>query len=492
MITAAGTPGYQAPEILSKQIYNEKVDIYAWSMVAYEVQSGLIPFHNLQSTFKISEAVLAKKRPSLKILEIESRFPCLDELMTQSYDHSPSNRPTALQIVYTMRKMSFLFLKNIILEPLTNNSLDAQFLFDNDKGRQMIWLWEGQNDKRKYYIIDNTSQTVMHSSLFPGSQVICQINFNKRIWLATQNGEIEILGIQNQRFWLEVIETLKLPCTALVMLSQEEKCRVYVGLSNGVLMIFQKNMQQSQEPESVSSWDKTSLELSESSQPLSTLVIIQNELWVTSGQNIHIVCLENFSILQTLKCPFPCTISSSGLASTEQIFYLIQDSTNVLQFDVVSRQLLFVYEFGDIKMVGKVAEAKNPNNIDDVEGDDCKGDQNDCFILSILLVDDALWVGRDIGDILIVSTVERSGYHRGSVITALCPNYLLPETERLLGASSLQNCTDKSVFSLLQSEDINLVKSTRICFWEQYNMAELQQIHTHISQLQVAEEKNVK
>lgn len=492
MITAAGTPGYQAPEILSKQIYNEKVDIYAWSMVAYEVQSGLIPFHNLQSTFKISEAVLAKKRPSLKILEIESRFPCLDELMTQSYDHSPSNRPTALQIVYTMRKMSFLFLKNIILEPLTNNSLDAQFLFDNDKGRQMIWLWEGQNDKRKYYIIDNTSQTVMHSSLFPGSQVICQINFNKRIWLATQNGEIEILGIQNQRFWLEVIETLKLPCTALVMLSQEEKCRVYVGLSNGVLMIFQKNLQQSQEPESVSSWDKTSLELSESSQPLSTLVIIQNELWVTSGQNIHIVCLENFSILQTLKCPFPCTISSSGLASTEQIFYLIQDSTNVLQFDVVSRQLLFVYEFGDIKMVGKVAEAKNPNNIDDVEGDDCKGDQNDCFILSILLVDDALWVGRDIGDILIVSTVERSGYHRGSVITALCPNYLLPETERLLGASSLQNCTDKSVFSLLQSEDINLVKSTRICFWEQYNMAELQQIHTHISQLQVAEEKNVK
>lgn len=489
MITAAGTPGYQAPEILAKQIYNEKVDIYAWSMVVYEVQSGLIPFHNLQSTFKISEAVLAKKRPSLKMLEIESRFPCLDELMIQSYDHSPSNRPTALQIVSTMRKMSFLFLKNIILEPLTNNNLDAQFLFDNDKGRQMIWLWEGQNDKRKFYIIDNTSQTVMHSSLFPGSQIICQINFNKRIWLATQNGEIEILGIQNQRFWLEVIETLKLPCTALVMLSQEEKCRVYVGLSNGVLMIFQKNLQQSQELESVSSWDKTCLELSESSQPLLTLVIIQNELWVTSGQNIYIVCLENFNILQTLKCPFPCTIISSGLVSTKQIFYRIQDSSNVLQFDVVSRQLLFVYEFGDIKMVGKVAEAKTPNNIDEVEVDDCKGDQNDCFVLSILLVDDALWVGRDIGDILIVSTDDRSGYKRGSVITALYPNYLLPETERLLGASSLKICTDKSVFSLLQSENENLVKSTRICFWEQYNIGELQQIHTHISQLLVGEEK---
>lgn len=254
-------------------------------------------------------------------------------------------------------------------------------------------------------------------------------------------------------------------------------------------MIFQKNLQQSQELESVSSWDKTCLELSESSQPLLTLVIIQNELWVTSGQNIYIVCLENFNILQTLKCPFPCTIISSGLVSTKQIFYRIQDSSNVLQFDVVSRQLLFVYEFGDIKMVGKVAEAKTPNNIDEVEVDDCKGDQNDCFVLSILLVDDALWVGRDIGDILIVSTDDRSGYKRGSVITALYPNYLLPETERLLGASSLKICTDKSVFSLLQSENENLVKSTRICFWEQYNIGELQQIHTHISQLLVGEEK---
>ena len=258
-------------------------------------------------------------------------------------------------------------------------------------------------------------------------------------------------------------------------------------------MIFQKDLKQKSEPKLMSSLDKMYLELDESHQPLSTLEIVHNELWVSSNQSIFIVCLDKLNVLQKLDYPFSCTVSSSCFMSTGQIFYRVQNSAKVLHFDVVCRQLVFIYDFSNLKIAGKVAETLNPRvkSTDNVEKHDYSSmdDKPNCCVLSILSVADALWVGRDVGDILIVSIDERSFYQRGFVITSLIPNYLLPPSERLIGAKGLNNCTDKSVLSFIETEDENMVRTTRICFWEEYSIAEIHQIMSHILQLQTEDKK---
>ena len=49
MWTKTGTPNYEAPEIFSKTIYSEKVDLWAAGILAYELLTGKLPFYSSYS-----------------------------------------------------------------------------------------------------------------------------------------------------------------------------------------------------------------------------------------------------------------------------------------------------------------------------------------------------------------------------------------------------------------------------------------------------------
>ena len=49
MWTKTGTLNYEAPEIFSKTIYSEKVDLWAAGILAYELLTGKLPFYSSYS-----------------------------------------------------------------------------------------------------------------------------------------------------------------------------------------------------------------------------------------------------------------------------------------------------------------------------------------------------------------------------------------------------------------------------------------------------------
>lgn len=99
-----GTNRWMAPEILCTQTYDEKVDVYSYAMVLYELTCRKVPFQGTEAC-DIKQLVLAGARPDLA--DMSSECPSnMRELIDVCWAGKPRRRPTFEDIVETMRNMS--------------------------------------------------------------------------------------------------------------------------------------------------------------------------------------------------------------------------------------------------------------------------------------------------------------------------------------------------------------------------------------------------
>jgi serine/threonine protein kinase len=98
-----GTPLYMAPELLdgaprTQAGYTGKIDVYAYSMIVYEIITGLVPFSDQKK--KLTSIVLQ----GLILKRIRPKFPPDTppnwvEFIESCWDHDPDNRPSFADIV---------------------------------------------------------------------------------------------------------------------------------------------------------------------------------------------------------------------------------------------------------------------------------------------------------------------------------------------------------------------------------------------------------
>ena len=86
---------YLAPEVLSKETYTKKSDIYSFGMIMWEHTTGRKPFYNKPHDDRLILDILKGKRP--RITNDTPEF--YIKLMKRCWDHNPENRPTANQIM---------------------------------------------------------------------------------------------------------------------------------------------------------------------------------------------------------------------------------------------------------------------------------------------------------------------------------------------------------------------------------------------------------
>mmetsp|Transcript_90817 Transcript_90817/g.257257 ORF Transcript_90817/g.257257 Transcript_90817/m.257257 type:complete len:392 (-) Transcript_90817:74-1249(-) len=93
MTKEVGTLHWMAPEILGGCHYNERVDIYSFSMVLYEVACEIPPFDDVEPPSQVKSLVLKEHRPQLRhvLPDCPEGFV---ELMTVCWAHDPLTRPT--------------------------------------------------------------------------------------------------------------------------------------------------------------------------------------------------------------------------------------------------------------------------------------------------------------------------------------------------------------------------------------------------------------
>lgn len=98
--------------------YNEKVDIYSFGMILYEIICNRIPFDNLKNNAHIMSVVLDGNRPELDILDDSM----LKKLIQSCWDKDPSNRPSSLQVLANLQLLSYE-------EPYSESLITSKYSF---------------------------------------------------------------------------------------------------------------------------------------------------------------------------------------------------------------------------------------------------------------------------------------------------------------------------------------------------------------------------
>ena len=101
MTSNMGTVAWMAPEMFQGGNYTEKVDVYSYGMVLFEIFARKIPFDDVDG-FSVPVQVTKGLRPKLPKHVPKSWV----KLITQCWHDKPSKRPTFDRIVDTLRSLA--------------------------------------------------------------------------------------------------------------------------------------------------------------------------------------------------------------------------------------------------------------------------------------------------------------------------------------------------------------------------------------------------
>src|SRR6185369_14913219 len=92
--SSVGTPGYMAPEQVAGDTLDNRVDIYAWGMLAYEILAGAHPFADKTRAAQIMAAQVSQVPAPLSTLAPDVP-PYLAQLITRCLAKIPDERPSS-------------------------------------------------------------------------------------------------------------------------------------------------------------------------------------------------------------------------------------------------------------------------------------------------------------------------------------------------------------------------------------------------------------
>ncbi|XP_068587263.1 leucine-rich repeat serine/threonine-protein kinase 1 isoform X1 [Cebidichthys violaceus] len=370
-----GTPGYQAPEIRPGIVYDEKVDMFSYGMVLYELLSGRRPVlghHQLQIAKKLSKGI----RPALGSPE-EVQFYCLHSLLTECWDTKPEKRPVAMQCVRQMQQPSFPCLRYVL-----SCDSHSQLFLSQLQGHSAVF-WNGDKDNRNYSVVNvEKGQVEVKRMSCAGSRISCQMKMGNILWVATEEQELFIYSLKDmcplsqpqKQFSCPAIITCLFPVPA----REESLARVFAGMSDGLVAVYSLVEDLPLEGETYlcsHTLNKTVFALKDSDPrqrpyPVRSMALVSSgsQLWFSNGPGVLVVdCLS----LQAVRRLEPYSPPSSIVSMTtsfslwgEEAVWTLDDHINtLLLYHAASYQLCAKYCCGDSNPLRDVFAVQRPAGV---------------------------------------------------------------------------------------------------------------------------------
>uniref|UniRef100_A0A671SI20 non-specific serine/threonine protein kinase n=1 Tax=Sinocyclocheilus anshuiensis TaxID=1608454 RepID=A0A671SI20_9TELE len=372
-----GTPGYQAPEIRPGIVYDEKVDMFSYGMVLYELLSGRRPCmgqHQLQIAKKLSKGL----RPALGSPE-EVQFHCLQTLMQECWDTKPEKRPLAAPLMRQMQEPSFACLRYLL--PCQEHS---QLFLSPLQGHNAVF-WDGNKDDRNYTVVNLAKgQVVVKRMPCPGTRLSCQMKMENSLWTATEEQEVFIYSLKEMCPLSHPQKLLSCPAvvTCLFLLPARKEVsslpQVFAGMSDGLVVVYSLVDDMPVEGETYicsHTINKHLLNMEDSDprqRPYAVRSIVPvhsgSEVWYTNGPGVLVIDSLALQPIRRLEPYLPpsCVLSMVSSASCwgDEAVWCLDDHTNtLLMYHAASYQICATYNCSDANPLRDVFPVQRPAGV---------------------------------------------------------------------------------------------------------------------------------
>ncbi|XP_032367721.1 leucine-rich repeat serine/threonine-protein kinase 1 isoform X2 [Etheostoma spectabile] len=370
-----GTPGYQAPEIRPGIVYDEKVDMFSYGMVLYELLSGRRPVlgqHQFQIAKKLSKGI----RPVLGSPQ-EVQFCCLHSMMTECWDTKPEKRPGAMRCVRQMQEPSFPCLRYLL--PCDSHS---QLFLSQLQGHSAVF-WNGDKDNRSYSVVNvEKGQVQVKRMSCAGSRISCQMKIANVLWMATEEQEVFIYSLKDMCPLSQPQKQFSCPgvitCLFPVPAREQSLSRVFAGMSDGLVAVYSLVEGLPLEGETylcLHTLNKTVFALKDSDPrqrpyPVRSMALVSSgsQLWFSNGPGLLVIDCLSLQAVQRLE-PYnpPSSIVSMTTSFSlwgEEAVWTLDDHTNtLLLYHAASYQLCAKYNCGDSNPLRDVFAVRSPAGV---------------------------------------------------------------------------------------------------------------------------------
>src|SRR5688572_26822287 len=115
-----GVLPFMAPEVLRGKSYTPASDIYSFSMIMWELTSGIPPFNNRAHDLQLSLSICKGERPEI----IENTPQCYVNLMKKCWNEDSSKRPYTSEMQNVIKCWIFRPYGNKVSEELKSNIME--------------------------------------------------------------------------------------------------------------------------------------------------------------------------------------------------------------------------------------------------------------------------------------------------------------------------------------------------------------------------------
>uniref|UniRef100_A0A673KFU9 non-specific serine/threonine protein kinase n=1 Tax=Sinocyclocheilus rhinocerous TaxID=307959 RepID=A0A673KFU9_9TELE len=372
-----GTPGYQAPEIRPGIVYDEKVDMFSYGMVLYELLSGRRPCmgqHQLQIAKKLSKGL----RPALGSPE-EVQFHCLQALMQECWDTKPEKRPLAAPLMRQMQDPSFPCLRYLL--PCQEHS---QLFLSPLQGHNAVF-WDGDKDDRNYTVVNLAKgQVEVKRMPCPGTRLSCQMKMENSLWTATEEQEVFIYSLKEMCPLSHPQKLLSCPAvvTCLFLLPTRKEVsslpQVFAGMSDGLVVVYSLVDDMPLEGETYicsHTINKHLLNMEDSDprqRPYAVRSIVPvctgSEVWYSNGPGVLVIDSLTLQPIRRLEPYLPpscvrCMVSSASCWSDEAVWCLDDHTNTLLMYHAASYQICATYNCSDANPLRDVFPVQRPAGV---------------------------------------------------------------------------------------------------------------------------------
>ncbi len=231
---------YPAPEMLqvSGSEYDERVDIFAFGFVGYEIitRSNVHVRSNTPFQKTNSSLITFSDRPSLN--PVRSRAPYLCELLAKCWKPDPFKRPYADKIVQCLRSPVHTLVQdgNLIDENHEFYAAAAKFTRVKNSFHTDVFICSGQLTGQSTAFLTHFSlpnQGISRTVELPNEFVICMGCVGSQLWVSFHSKKVRVYSSSGK---LELINEFLFDYDVAVI--GVSPTSVYLGFVNGMLQIY--------------------------------------------------------------------------------------------------------------------------------------------------------------------------------------------------------------------------------------------------------------